>query len=190
MNNKWQTLIEQLNVTVEPDLSPCNAKEIADFEQEYKIIFPSEFKSFCQTFGSVYFGNQEVHIRCPNMDFGIEAYRKSYQDVLLPQREDFMRWERSRQEAFEGICDLVEHSYLFGSTGVGLSFWFDLRTYSTDESYDIYIISLARDFGIECIGRSFFDFIHDYCLGTKFYDSLPEDMQLIEPYELVIEGGG
>jgi hypothetical protein len=188
MENKWQILVSQVGAEVRSDLVPCSNREIADFEEGFKIALPLEFKSFCRMFGSVSFGN-EVYIRCLDVDYGVERRRKYFQDILLPQRETFLEWELHRQEAYERICDLVEYAYFFGSTSVGLYFCFDLRTYDiTDERCDIYVISLVRDFGIECLGRNFFDFIRDYCLGTKLYDSsLPEDMVLIEPYELVIE---
>jgi hypothetical protein len=188
MENKWQILVSQVGAEVRSDLVPCSNREIADFEEGFKVALPLEFKSFCKTFGAVFFGN-EVHISCPNTNYNLERWRQFFRDVLLPQRETFSEWEFHRQEAYEKICDLVEYAYFFGQTSVGLYFCFDLRTYDiTDESYDIYIISMVRDFGIECLGRNFFDFIRDYCLGTKLYDSsLPEDMVLIDPYELVIE---
>jgi len=54
-----------------------------------------------------------------------------------------------------------------------------LRSYKKpDDSYDIYWLHYD-DFDGEVyqVGRDFFDFIHDFCLGRKSYSFLPESMQ-------------
>ncbi|MEE3719501.1 hypothetical protein V2H45_22410 [Tumidithrix elongata RA019] len=65
------------------------------------------------------------------------------------------------------------------STNNASDFWFDLRTYGLDESYDIYYLSTGDELAIVKLSeRNFFDFVREYCLGTKLYDpvAMPENM--------------
>lgn len=56
--------------------------------------------------------------------------------------------------------------------------WWDLTTYSEqDKNYDIYI-KAYDDYQWLKIGRDFFTFVTDYCLGMKSFDFLPERFQL------------
>lgn len=84
--------------------------------------------------------------------------------------------------------DLLNSAFMFGKYGAGgsLIFW-DLRTYSeSDKSYDIYWADWETP---ECgerilIGRSFFEFVSDFCYGTKSFDLIPELMEGLTPEDI------
>jgi hypothetical protein len=180
MKDKWQALLKTLEIESGSYLHPCDENKITEFEAKFGITLPSEYKLFCQVFGSVSFGN-EVYIGCA--DFNIESQRDLFREILTgwSKHEGYKDFDNNlEKEAYDKICELVEHGMRFGGTPINASdFWFDLRTYGLDESYDIYYVSTGDEFAIVKLPeRNFFDFVREYCLGTKLYDpvSMPENM--------------
>jgi hypothetical protein len=190
MVDKWQTLLENLGLEIGTNLSlsPCNESEIVEFEQRTGITLPSEYKFFCQVFGPVSFG-EEIFISCG--DFDVEGSRNFFRRMLAGWREKgfYEEFEDLEREAFDRISDLVEYGFNFGGNPNGLSFWFDLRTYNLDKSCDIYYVSTCDEFALfKLPERNFFNFVRDYCLGTKLYDPsvIPERMIRSEQHQFFI----
>jgi hypothetical protein len=208
MKEKWENLLKHLEIRaasyavsesfkhleIEPDLNlkPCNEIDITKFEAKQGIILPSEYKMFCQVFGSVTFGH-EVYIRCTGI--AIESDRDFAREILLYRSGDggYNDFDNVERESFDKISELVDHGMRFGSNeGNGSDFWFDLRTYGADESYDIYCVYTGGKFDLcKLPVRNFFDFISEYCLGTKLYepDLAARDTIPCEPHEFFISPG-
>jgi hypothetical protein len=203
MKEKWENLLKSLEIkpglyavgerfkNLEPDLnlSPCSEIEIAEFEIKSGIILPSEYKMFCQVFGSVTFGH-DVYINCRNFD--VESNRDGHRDILLVRSRDggYDGFDNLEREAFDKISELVEHGMNFGGNSANQSdFWFDLRTYGADESYDIYCVFEEEEFALfKLPERNFFNFIREYCLGKKLYtpELTPRPSIPCEPHEFFI----
>jgi hypothetical protein len=70
---------------------------------------------------------------------------------------------------------LIERGYPFGTTVNGDSFFWDLTSYSeADQSYDIYWIPDEEITCVTHVGRDFFEFISEVCLGPRLSELLPE----------------
>lgn len=194
---KWQELLAKLEVLsyrdtiskeqlqyIEEELGfseeklYCSEEELRHAEAKTGIVFPLEYKRFCQVFGTGMFG-EFINICCPTDDWiefsqeQVEALRSELR-LRLP--------EQSRIMSIESILALLDAAFVFGSgDGDHVALW-DLRTYSElDLSYDIYWMT-TDDFDghIYCVGRDFFEFVRDFCLGNKAYEILPPSMHLLE----------
>jgi hypothetical protein len=183
MKEKWENLLKHLEIRaasyavgerfkhleIEPDLNlkPCNESGMTEFEAKHGIILPSEYKMFCQVFGPVTFGH-DVNIGCTNLD--IESDRDGFREIV--SSEPFDKFDNVEREFSVKIRELIDHGMRFGGNSNNESdFWFDLRTYGLDESYDIYCVYTGEELDLcKLPVRNFFDFIREYCLGTKLYE--------------------
>ncbi len=178
MIRKWQLLFDQLEVI--EDLSTKKALDLASlftFEDENKIILPLEYKNFCQVFGCGIFGGF-VRIKCPTPN--LVSHWQAIRETLKQDLRQFPA-KKSKLKEDEKIVDFLDNAFVFGDDiGDNLLVW-DLRTYrKLDQSYDIYWMNanfVNDDTGIYRIGRDFFEFIRDFCLGTQSYEVLPEEEQ-------------
>ncbi len=86
---------------------------------------------------------------------------------------------------------LLNHGYPFGDTTNGDRFFWDLTSYNeVDQSYDIYWIPDENAIHITYIGRDFFEFISEFCLGQKSSKLLPKDytLNILENQEKIFIG--
>ncbi len=176
--HKWQHLLVQLEtIAVDEWQEIWNEHQFFTFESETGIVFPADYQEFCQIWGEGMLG-EYMRIECPNI--------KS-QLGMLNLKEEFNNFVANNSDNYDVnlINDLLSHSFVFAENYYTDHVFWDLRTYSElDKSYDIY---LGRWEGFEGevykIGRSFFEFVCDFCLGMKAYEVLPEWMHP-QPQEL------
>jgi WD40 repeat protein len=176
--HKWQHLLAQLEtIAVDEWQEIWNEHQFFTFESETGIVFPADYQEFCQIWREGMLG-EYMRIECPNI--------KS-QLGMLNLKEEFNNFVVNNSHNYDvnSINDLLSHSFVFAENYYTDYVFWDLRTYSElDKSYDIY---LGRWEGFEGevykIGRSFFEFVCDFCLGMKAYEVLPEWMHP-QPQEL------
>lgn len=174
MSNKWHILLEQLE-EVDYNLGSeiWNDKQFQEFESQTGLILPQDYKDFCQIFGTVGLGNY-VRIYCPDLafsNFSIETLKEDITDNYL-----FLGQKNINIETLE---ELLNSAFVFADNDVADVFFWDLRTYnSSDQNCDIYMA------GTDCfggdvykIGQNFYEFVQNFCLGTKAYEVLPESIQ-------------
>jgi SMI1-KNR4 cell-wall len=153
---KWIELFQSLTNLSDGEADLKTPEEIAKMEADLNIIFPSGYKEFCQVFGSCSIGF--MRIICSS-DYANWIYMKSL--------------EMSRSE-FPGVSPILSDSifdscYVFGCDLGDYWVLWDLRTYSEhDKCYDIYLTDTEQE--LIKIGRDFFEFIKDFCLGEKARD--------------------
>ncbi|MGG6263753.1 SMI1/KNR4 family protein [Leptolyngbya sp. AN03gr2] len=165
---RWKSLLEQVEVKLNTlafnltTLTIVSAEDLAIFESLLNIMLPLGYKEFCQTFGEGSFGQGFICIDCPNVEhFKIQA--KSNTEIIEACKSSFR--EAPLTQA------LLNHAYLFG-LGSGTLLVFDLNTYeSNDRSYDIYAIDENGD--AHQIGRDFYNFVTNFCLGTELETKFP-----------------
>jgi len=190
MKNKWLALLKQLEI-IKPIPGPGEEKwteeELLAFESETNIILPDEYKSFCQIFGSGGFGNY-INIYCPYLQISDE-----YKEMSKRGRNTLSGLIRTNNPSIisdlMSFHNLLDNAFYFGhSNSCDLVFW-DLRTYSEiDKSYDIYITNWHNfyfDGWVDKICRSFYQFVIEFCLGTKSYEILPPEEHCI-PEDLTL----
>lgn len=159
-------------------LSTLNELQLKQFESKISIILPQEYKEFCQVFGAGCFGHDGIDIDCPNLE-NIEAELDNNLDIPQNWKETCQGWSNEAEQ-------LLDKAYMFGSGGGDTIFVFDLRSYKKeDESYDIY--GIGCEVAVICyLGRSFFKFISDYCIGDRDFPELLldtcEDIDKNDPY--------
>ncbi|HEY9852824.1 MAG TPA: SMI1/KNR4 family protein [Leptolyngbyaceae cyanobacterium] len=182
MLENWQALLAQLKV-FESDESQeiWQPEQLKLFELETGIILPEQYKEFCQVFGTGMFGDY-MRIYCPNI-YMSNLFINSVKDDV----NNFPDPSHGKIMDVESLKKLLEFAFMFGDNpSSDIVFW-DLSSYSkSDDSYDIYIANsdcFAGD--IHKIGRNFYEFIRDFCLGTRSYELLPESMRPA-PQELTL----
>ena len=171
MIERWQSLLDQIEIIETPDGSEFwSQEEFSEFENETGIILPVEYKEFCQVFGTGEFSSF-IGIYCPNLQFS-NFCLKAIKDQLaeLPNSRHGRIIDR------EALIKLFNSAFVFGSEPSSISIFWDLRSYKeVDDSYDIYWASSDSFNGdIYKLGRDFYEFISEFCLGTKSYEILPE----------------
>ncbi|MEM8779341.1 MAG: hypothetical protein AAGF26_10820, partial [Cyanobacteria bacterium P01_G01_bin.49] len=77
----------------------------------------------------------------------------------------------------ESLIDLLDSAFVFGREPSANSIFWDLRSYNNkDKSYDIYWANSDCFSGeIYKLGRDFYEFITEFCLGTKSFEILPKE---------------
>lgn len=171
MIQKWQTLLAQLEAEERPGYigqkDICTEADLLAFEAETSIIIPVEYKEFCQVFGTVIFGDY-VRFFCPNIKYSEEDIH-SLKFGLELQENNGLAIDR------EAIINLLNSAFVFANTCNGESILWNLKTYSElDKSYDIYLVPGNDIDNVYQVGRDFFKFVCDFCLGTKSHELLPK----------------
>lgn len=171
---KWEHLLAQLEI-LSCGQEIFSEEELRNAEAKAGFVFPLEYKRFCQVFGTGMFG-QFIGISCPT-DYWLESSRVQLEAI----RYDILNLSSNEQSQImnmDPILELLDAAFIFGDdSGAHVALW-DLRTYSeSDLSYDIYwMASDEFDGNIYRIGRNFFEFVRDFCLGNKAYEILPCSM--------------
>jgi SMI1-KNR4 cell-wall len=165
---KWKTLLSQTEVIYSrtDHLSTRTLDQLLEFESRAGFILPSEYKEFCQIFGPGYFTRYAITINCSSAE---EA------DCEPISNLDTKTAIKGSYPYSESVNDLVDAAYIFGMINIGYVFLlFDLRSYrSVDESYDIYLLDDECENAAYCLGRSFFEFVRDVCLGERITLEFP-----------------
>ncbi len=161
MNNydldKWRELLS--HIKLDGKTNPASIEELSRYEAETGFTLPKAYKEYCQVFGTGIFDHNSFSIDSPpwllvgDMDM-IEAFKYRYDYPVE-------------------VIHLLDSAHVFGTAPSYVLFFFDSRTYSEeDKSYDIYGIGDGLN-EVYKLSRDFFEFIRDYCIGTKA-ENFPE----------------
>jgi hypothetical protein len=173
MLEKWRSLLAETQVSCiwANQLSTQSLEQFLEYENQVGFFLPSEYQEFCQIFGYGIFTRYWFCIECPDL--------KSSDRRLIPHSDTIAAIKMSGYTYPDDVYELLDSAYIF-ATGDGFIFFlFDLRTYSdADRSYDIYALDDENSNSLYYLGRSFFNFVQDICLGER---SLLEFPTLINP---------
>lgn len=166
---QWRCLLAQTEIIYEfsepGQLLILSAEQLSEFEGQAGVVLPSAYKEFCQVFGSGVFGRTNFKIHSPDLK-DVEGQLASNQHIMEVAKGAYSYPEHVQQ--------LLDAAYLFGWGEGYVIFFFDLRSYSdTDKSYDIYGICDAVK-PVYNLGRDFFAFIRDVCLGDRAMEEFSE----------------
>lgn len=170
---KWQSLLAHLEVFDER--GEClSEEEMLEFETTNNIKLPKDYKFFSQVFGSGRFG-EFIIIYSPIHSHYFHQFPLETIQYEITNRLWYPLEELEKNMNLESIADLLKGAFVFGEDGGTYIAIFDLKTYSeSDYSCDIYWVHCPEfDGGIYRVGRDFFEFVCDFCLGTKYYEILP-----------------
>ena len=165
----YRELLRKVEIIDTRLVNLSSLEDLICFEENTSIILPCGYKEFCQAFGSGTFGDFVDIYGLPRMDVSEEML-------------SYLKQSLDRIEQWESPPDLSEYkkllnsSLVFGGSSREESFLWDLRTYrDSDKSYDIYLTCIDYpEFFL--VGRDFFEFIENFCLGTKAFEILPEEL--------------
>lgn len=190
MRQKWIDIIQTLDVLENNEGQELwNENSFLKFEAETGLILPRDYKEFCKVFGTGILGDYMI-IRCPDTNFSDsrkEVIRDEIRGFPVENIREVIIDETTGIPAVSDIAEpldinstitLLDSAFVFGDNSDSEVPMWDLRTYSQlDQSYDIYI-SRTEDFSgdIYKVGRDFYEFICEFCLGEKSYKVLPEWM--------------
>lgn len=175
IENKWQLLISQLEI-VNGNSLPSTEEDILNFESHTGIILPADYKKLCLLLGGGRF-NEFIDIDNINrLIYNIESQKDvlKYHQPLLDKPNSWFIDSHDLLEGCQKFCPFINSSLKFASGQNNYHIYWDLTTYSDeDKNYDIYI-GTWDNYDLIKIGRDFFTFVIDYCLGIKSFDFLPE----------------
>ena len=170
---KWQSLLAHLEVFDEQ--GEClTEEEMLQFETTNNIKLPKDYKNFSQVFGSGRFG-EFIIIYSPIRSHYFHQFPLETIQYEITNRLWYSLEELEKNMNLESIADLLKGAFVFGEDGGTYIAIFDLKTYSeSDYSCDIYWVHCPEfDGGIYHVGRDFWEFVCNFCLGTKYYEILP-----------------
>jgi hypothetical protein len=170
MIQQWQALFAELDTTNEGQ-EILSTEELQEFEMQNRIILPTEYREYCQVFGTGLFGHG-IRIYCPTPAL-LEYSKASLESI----KEELKMFPSDNRERDNRLKALMGSGFVFADDfGANIALW-DLRSYSErDDNYDIYLVDIdGSDEELYQVGRSFFEFVCGYCLGRAPYSFLPED---------------
>jgi hypothetical protein len=168
MRDKWQDLFATIEIIQNFDdgIEIPDEREIEIFEEQTRIVLPIDYKYFCGIFGTGRF-TSDLMIYC------LPSSKSS--DIVLTAIKneiDMFPHGQNRFMEVDDIKNLLDSALMFGDTSCADIFFWDLKTYNAlDCSYDIYWADGdVFDGYIRKIGRDFFEFVRDFCIGDKFLE--------------------
>lgn len=163
MSNSWHELMQTLRFNGRRNASQNPTEEvISAFEQEHKVIFPSDYKEFCKLFGTGEAGDW-LRIYCPG-----DPRLLDNQEIFQSTIRHINFASSGNNEVDDRKIDLLSNGFCMADDrGAHFLMW-DLRTYREEDlSYDLYWVlwdgpeSENFEDDIKFVGRSFFKFIQD-----------------------------
>jgi hypothetical protein len=178
--NRWEALFFILDINLEELKSDFCEVTLQKFEITSKIHLPSGYKDFYRAFrGGGTFGNSYINIYCPP---DLEGSNEDL-NFLRASMERMRDWGDLSELDCLKYETLLTSAFVFGGTCRAEHFIWDLRTYrADDDSYDIYLLRID-DPSTYLVGRDFFRFVRNFCLGTEAFSKLPEGYW-IDPYDI------
>lgn len=174
MNNnfieKWTDLKRTLTVTQESFLL-CSAEDIDETEKDLGFKFPGGYKEYSSIFGSGSLGigemPDEFRIYCPCCPQNQFDIRETGYNLIGLKLDLEATGLSEADERAKIAYHLLENGYAFADTpGADVFFW-DLSSYrDDDQSYDIYWKADENSDAIKLVGRDFFEFVVNFCLGN------------------------
>jgi hypothetical protein len=194
----WRTLLEELEVTGAPG-SSCVSADLAQLEVELGITFPADYKEFCEVFGSGELGGF-IRIFCPCSAATSERISEnslsSLVDLQGPSGLDALKqelsWELGRFNKGASTANsarlsklerILSAAFVFGDDPNAQVYLWDLSSFDqTRQTCDIYLIPTDDLLDATYIGRDFFEFVRDFCLGSKAREVLPSQFKFYEEF--------
>jgi hypothetical protein len=175
MIERWQSLLEEIDVRREIEQDTRTSNELHLFEIQKSIILPNDYKSFCQVFGSGVFGSY-LTIFCPEIDqVEIDYLKVELRDSEVEGSELSYRIKDGESENIDVVERVLDRAFIFGSTSGGELLVWDLESLELEDiEYSIYMTRVEDFPGIYRVGRNFFEFILLFGLGIGSYEHLPE----------------
>jgi len=170
--SKWTELLTELSVYGNSeDIQRLDQGDFDAFESQNNVRLPQDYKYFCQVFGTCKLGDF-IFVYCPTKYL---VYSQEDIDGMIEQIFMFSSTDNSQRD--ENYIQLLQSSFKFADDGIGAIIFWDLRTYSeVDDSYDIYWAGweIPESEDPVLIGRDFYEFVKEFCLGQKSYKVLPD----------------
>lgn len=196
--HRWLTLLEDLKVTGAPR-SSCVSTDLARLEVELGITFPTAYKEFCEVFGSGELGGF-IRIFCPcsvtpaepisenSLSRWLDLQGSSGLDALKQE----LSWELGRFNKGTSTADgalliklerILNAAFVFGDDPNAQVYLWDLSSFDqTGQMCNIYLIPTDDLKGVTYIGSDFFEFVRDFCLGSKAQEVLPARFKFYEEF--------
>ena len=182
MINQWRQLLATLEITEDDSgVEILSKDELTAFETQNNITLPADYKEFCQIFGTGCLWDL-VLIFCPS-NYLLET-QKDMTEQMIDQIRRYPSPDFNHDLEY---INLLNSAFMFGEVGESRLIFGDLRTYNeSDKSYNIYCADWETPEcdGPICIGRSFFEFVRNFCYGTKSFELLPELMEGLSPEDI------
>ncbi|HZS43835.1 MAG TPA: SMI1/KNR4 family protein [Blastocatellia bacterium] len=181
ITQKWITLLSSLSVE-----GPANLKytdhAFETLESVLGFRLPKGYKEYCAVVGCGGFGKHGgfFRIKCPALPIPDADVLNSDHCLMglhldLEMATDDGKLNDDPEKA-KLLKQILEKGYPFGDTQNADSFFWDTASYnSDDQSYDIYWILDEEPSLVTLVGRDFFRFIDEFCLGSSPSNRLPED---------------
>jgi hypothetical protein len=153
MLTEWEDLLNSLNLTGLACVS--SEQEISEFEEKCGFKVPESYKNYCRIFGHGTFKDKDLAI--------YEIGPISWIDAVI--LESFsIREAQFTDDELPLAIHLKDHGFYIG-IAEDICFFWDLGScQSSDDEYDIYART-ESDNGLYKVGRNFFQFIRDFCIG-------------------------
>jgi len=190
---KWQSLFSTLqvryNVASADGSIPSEPKyvktdlDIETFEIVNRIKLPSDYKSYCKVFGNGIFSDW-VSIFAISLAHSEES-KYFTRGAIKYVQEDIQRGHVIECTDINFVNKLLDNCFAFAMSSTAGTILWDLSSYSeSDGEYDIYYIFLD-DLCVSYLGRSFYEFITNFCLGSMWFEVFPDNhkSELLEPLE-------
>jgi hypothetical protein len=159
-------------------------EDISALEARTGLRFPEGYADFCQIFGKGYFGDDWIHFDVPKRE-NIESYLRSNSEIVdaysigivdNPNFEDIQKQE---------LISLLERSWIFGF-GNQVLFLFSQEVYG-ELNLTCKIYAFDYDLNLYDLGRDFFAFLEEVCLGERIKEDFPELLESMLPLDKTID---
>lgn len=195
--DRWQSLLRELQVTGATE-SSCSGRDVKRLELELGVVFPIGYTEFCEVFGSGELGGF-IRVFCPCFTNGSEGVLNTtltlaslQQSAGLKALAQELGWETDRQSKghpsvdstkFSLLKRMLPEAFAFGDDPNAHIYLWDLSSYNdSDQSCDIYMVPTDDLDGTTLVGRDFFEFVHDFCLGSRASEVLPSKFSFYQEF--------
>ena len=194
--DRWQSLVRELKVTGAAE-SSCSGSDVKRLELELGVVFPVGYKEFCEVFGSGELGGF-IRVFCPCCTdvpedvLNTTTLGSLQRSLGLEALEQELSWETDRQSKghpsvdstkFSLLKRILPEAFAFGDDPNAQIYLWDLTSYNDlDQSCDIYMVPTDNLDGTTLVGRDFFEFVHDFCLGSRAIEVLPSKFRFYEEF--------
>ena len=155
--SKWQSLLETIEVTGE--LCPTSVADLDKFEQNTGFKLPASYRDYSVVFGpGVLVRPFRYRIAVPGKPDRAE----------LNELKKFNQYVRESNYEYKEYCpdpDQFQRAWFFGTDLATSWYFWDPQAVTDPKANECKIFVMHREWNIELLAASFWEFVSDVCLG-------------------------
>lgn len=169
----WKRILRQLQLTGDGGPYPVTEEELASFEKRTGRRLSNSYRSYCRVFGPGRLADTFI-IAVPGYEGSVDFFSVEKLTDAVVNHTGY------KEYAPASVRPVIERGLFFGSDEAKGFYFFDPEDVPYRQPYECAVYAVARDYEVTRLTDSFWEFVHQYCLGKQYTKLFPGSAPALE----------